>query len=127
MSSPSDGKQQPGGSDGLKVGDLNSVASPIAAAANGFEDLGAIAPSVPNAGLATPTIALYLSQLASLMSTVSSATAAMADVVQTSGQNYGKTEDDNTLRFERRGEALDRLGLPSTFVGPVVQRSDGSR
>ena len=90
----------------LKVGDLNVVAQPLATAALGFGDLSSLAPQVPNAGIATGTIAQFWKELADTMAGISKITAGIADAVQTSGHAYTHTDSSNSHEIQHSSAVI---------------------
>ncbi|MEV0947131.1 hypothetical protein [Rhodococcus sp. NPDC049939] len=92
--------------DGLKVEHLNETAKILARNAREVEDLGAKAPSVPNAGPSTALVGDALVELAEAMSFVAQASANAADVVQASDANYAATDQANGRQLSGVGEHI---------------------
>ncbi len=103
----------------LHVDDLNVSAKPLARVAIDVENMPEV--PVPDAGVSGGPIANMLAALAGAAFTVASGAANAADLVQLSDANYNDADQANSQQLESRQDALDRAGLTSEFVGPVVQ------
>ncbi|WP_305093350.1 hypothetical protein [Prescottella sp. R16] len=90
---------------GIEVGNLNEIARVLADAARGFDEAGADAPDVPDAGASTGTIAELLASIADAMGTVTASAAMAADVVQANLGDYRAADESSGQQY------LDVSGL----------------
>lgn len=96
---------EPGAQGGqpLQVGDLNAIAQTLATAAQGFQDVSADAPTLPDAGRSTDSVAGAFAALADAMVQATLSAANAADRVQGALGDYDATEQDNAAHIGRTG------------------------